>query len=81
MDCLTGMKADWSHGQLHTIVITDANHFTRDQRLARDILFCLGYTIGQARRQYGVSEQTDMLLFDFLKIWFFEAIWLAVLAS
>ena len=55
MDCLTGMKADWSHGQLHTIVITDANHFTKDQRLARDILFCLGYTVAQARRQYGVS--------------------------
>ena len=59
MDCLTGMKADWSHGQLHTIVITDANHFTKDQRLARDVLFCLGYTVAQARRQYGVSGQWE----------------------
>ncbi|KAK7105825.1 large ribosomal subunit protein mL37-like isoform X2 [Littorina saxatilis] len=48
-----GMKTDWSHGQLHTLLLTDANHYKTDHRLGRDILFCLGHAVAQARHKYG----------------------------
>lgn len=48
-----GMAKDMTHGHLHTLVLTDNNHFKVEPRMARDVLFCLGYTVAQAKRLYG----------------------------
>ncbi|KAL8596231.1 hypothetical protein ACOMHN_021271 [Nucella lapillus] len=49
----TGLRPEWAGSHLHTLVIADNNHYKTDQRLARDILFCLGYTAAKARQYYG----------------------------
>ncbi|KAK7461162.1 hypothetical protein BaRGS_00038782 [Batillaria attramentaria] len=53
LDHNTGLKSGISHGHPHTIFITDVNHWNHDQRMARSLLFSLGYAIAQAHRQYG----------------------------
>nr|KAG5686587.1 hypothetical protein BaRGS_013365 [Batillaria attramentaria] len=55
LDHNTGLKSGISHGHPHTIFITDVNHWNHDQRMARSLLFSLGYAIAQAHRQYGLN--------------------------
>lgn len=49
----TGLRSEWTRNHLHTIVIADNNYHKTDHRLARDILFCLGYTVAKAKQYYG----------------------------
>ncbi|XP_076457537.1 large ribosomal subunit protein mL37-like isoform X2 [Babylonia areolata] len=49
----TGLRSEWKNSHLHTLVITDNNFYKTDQRVARDILFCLAYTVAQARQRFG----------------------------